>query len=108
MYPNILRIWRSVNYSQISGIFGFTGSDAIGKSSFPAVQAAPSFATSFPIGGLSPFLFTTIMNKIKYVLLPYEIIFDYLVLNAKCPLLAPVNTPENAKNCNIACLIPCG
>ncbi|CAL5366512.1 unnamed protein product [Camellia sinensis] len=30
------------------GIFGFTGEDHIGKISFPAVQAAPSFPSSFP------------------------------------------------------------
>ena len=82
MYPNILRIWRSVNYSQISGIFGFVGSDAIGKSAFPAIQAAPSFATSFPT-----------------------------VLNAKCALLTQsavdCDPVENSKNAHIACLIPC-
>ena len=34
--------------SAIRGIFGFTESDNIGKIAFPAVQAAPCFATSFP------------------------------------------------------------
>uniref|UniRef100_A0A7S2P106 tryptophan--tRNA ligase n=1 Tax=Leptocylindrus danicus TaxID=163516 RepID=A0A7S2P106_9STRA len=48
MYPNIVKIWRSVTTSTVTGIFGFTGSDNIGKVAFPAIQAAPSFASSFP------------------------------------------------------------
>ena len=36
------------NVPQARGIFGFTMSDNIGKWAFPAVQAAPSFSTSFP------------------------------------------------------------
>lgn len=32
----------------MKGIFGFTDSDCIGKISFPAIQAAPSFSSSFP------------------------------------------------------------
>ena len=48
MYPNILRIQKAVTYSQARGIFGFTGDANIGKSAFPAVQAAPSFSSSFP------------------------------------------------------------
>ena len=31
-----------------SGIFGFDDSSPIGKIAFPAVQAAPSFSSSFP------------------------------------------------------------
>jgi len=38
-----------VTYSQARGIFGFTGDANIGKSAFPAVQAAPSFSSSFPV-----------------------------------------------------------
>lgn len=34
---------------QAKGIFGFTPDANIGKSAFPAVQAAPSFSSSFPI-----------------------------------------------------------
>ena len=33
---------------QVKGIFGFDGSTNIGKIMFPAVQAAPSFSSSFP------------------------------------------------------------
>ena len=33
----------------MNGIFGFDGSANIGKIAFPAVQAAPSFASSFPV-----------------------------------------------------------
>ena len=39
MYPNIVKIWRSVTTSTVSGIFGFGGSDNIGKVAFPAIQA---------------------------------------------------------------------
>lgn len=38
-----------VSNSQVRAIFGFTMSDNIGKSSFPAIQAAPSFPSSFPV-----------------------------------------------------------
>lgn len=49
LYKNILRIQRTVTYNQAKAIFGFTDSDNIGKAAFPAVQAAPSFSSSFPI-----------------------------------------------------------
>mgnify|MGYP005841602251 CR=1 FL=1 len=48
MYPNICRIWKAVTTNTVNGIFGFDGSSNIGKIAFPAVQAAPSFASSFP------------------------------------------------------------
>ena len=44
----MMRIQRTVTYNQIKGIFGFGDSDHIGKIAFPAVQAAPSFSSSFP------------------------------------------------------------
>lgn len=49
MYPNILRICKAVTTNTVNGIFGFDGSANIGKIAFPAVQAAPSFASSFPV-----------------------------------------------------------
>lgn len=49
MYPNIVRIWKAVTTNTVNGIFGFDGSSNIGKIAFPAVQAAPSFASSFPV-----------------------------------------------------------
>jgi len=48
MYPNIVKIEKCVTWNQVRGIFGFSESDNIGKVSFPAIQAAPSFSTSFP------------------------------------------------------------
>jgi tryptophanyl-tRNA synthetase len=48
MYPNICKIQRKVNVNSIKNIFGFTDSDHSGKYAFPAIQAAPSFSTSFP------------------------------------------------------------
>lgn len=47
-YRNICRIQKSVTFSQVRGIFGFTDSDCIGKIAFPAIQAAPSISSSFP------------------------------------------------------------
>ncbi|GLV40236.1 Tryptophanyl-tRNA synthetase [Carabus blaptoides fortunei] len=47
-YHNMLRIQKCVTYNQVKGIFGFTDSDVIGKISFPSIQAAPSFSSSFP------------------------------------------------------------
>lgn len=47
-YQNMVRIAKCVTLNQARGIFGFTGEDHIGKVSFPPVQAAPSFSTSFP------------------------------------------------------------
>lgn len=49
LYPTVLRIQKATTYNQARAIFGFTMSDNIGKSAFPAVQAAPSFSTSFTI-----------------------------------------------------------
>ncbi|KAJ6220687.1 hypothetical protein RDWZM_006499 [Blomia tropicalis] len=47
-YKNVLQIQRLVTFNQVKGIFGFGDSDSIGKIAFPAIQAAPSFSSSFP------------------------------------------------------------
>ncbi|XP_062163672.1 tryptophan--tRNA ligase, cytoplasmic [Alnus glutinosa] len=47
-YRNMVKISKCVTRNQVVGIFGFTGEDHIGKYSFPPVQAAPSFPSSFP------------------------------------------------------------
>ncbi|XP_075387900.1 tryptophan--tRNA ligase, cytoplasmic isoform X2 [Tenrec ecaudatus] len=47
-YRNVVKIEKHVTFNQVKGIFGFTDSDCIGKVSFPAIQAAPSFSNSFP------------------------------------------------------------
>lgn len=47
-YRNMVQIGKRVTYNQVVGIFGFIGEDHIGKVSFPPVQAAPSFPSSFP------------------------------------------------------------
>ncbi len=49
MYPNIVRIWKAVTTNTVNGIFGFDGTSNIGKIAFPAIQAAPSFPSSFPL-----------------------------------------------------------
>jgi tryptophanyl-tRNA synthetase len=48
-YKNILRIQKCVNFNQVKSIFGFNDSSYIGKISFPAIQAAPSFSSTFPL-----------------------------------------------------------
>jgi len=47
-YENMLQVMRHVTYNQVKGIFGFNDSTNIGKIMFPAVQAVPSFSSSFP------------------------------------------------------------
>merc|ERR1711981_947182 len=47
-YQNIVKIQKCVTYNQVKGIFGFDDSCPIGKIAFPAIQAAPSFSSSFP------------------------------------------------------------
>lgn len=47
-YKNVIEIQRKVTFNQVRGIFGFGNSDSIGKIAFPAVQAAPSFCSTFP------------------------------------------------------------
>ena len=49
MYPNVLRIQKRITANQARGCFGFDGSSNIGKWAFPAVQAAPSFSSTFKI-----------------------------------------------------------
>jgi len=49
MYPNICRIQKAITYNRAAGVFGFGGSHSIGQVAFPAVQAAPSFPSSFPV-----------------------------------------------------------
>jgi len=49
LYPNICRIQKLVTTNQVRGIFGLQDSDNIGKIAFPAIQAAPSFSSSFPL-----------------------------------------------------------
>ncbi|XP_071962099.1 tryptophan--tRNA ligase, cytoplasmic-like [Antedon mediterranea] len=47
-YKNMLRVQKCVTFNQARGIFGFVDTDCIGKISFPSIQAAPSFSSSFP------------------------------------------------------------
>ncbi|KAH9509331.1 hypothetical protein Btru_046787 [Bulinus truncatus] len=47
-YKLIVQIQKHVTFNQVKGIFGFGESDCIGKISFPAIQAAPSFSLAFP------------------------------------------------------------
>ncbi|CAL4131282.1 unnamed protein product, partial [Meganyctiphanes norvegica] len=47
-YRNILIVQRHTTFNQVKGIFGFDDSSNIGKIMFPAIQAAPSFSSSFP------------------------------------------------------------
>ncbi|XP_004921808.1 tryptophan--tRNA ligase, cytoplasmic [Bombyx mori] len=63
-YQNMLRIQKCVTYNQVKGIFGFGDSDVIGKITFPSIEAAPAFSTTFP------FIFE---NKIVHCLVPCAI-----------------------------------
>jgi len=48
MYPNICKLEKSFTWNAVASCFGFSESDHVGKASFPAIQAAPSFSNSFP------------------------------------------------------------
>jgi len=48
LYPNVCRIQKLISNNQIRSIFGVDGSDNIGKTAFPAIQAAPAFSSTFP------------------------------------------------------------
>ncbi|KAL6071252.1 tryptophan--tRNA ligase [Balamuthia mandrillaris] len=48
MYPNVVRIQRALLNSQVRALFGVVASDNVGRTAFPAIQAAPAFASSFP------------------------------------------------------------
>uniref|UniRef100_A0A6A7G7U0 Tryptophan--tRNA ligase, cytoplasmic n=1 Tax=Hirondellea gigas TaxID=1518452 RepID=A0A6A7G7U0_9CRUS len=47
MYLNICEIQKRVTFSSVKSIFGFTDSTSCGRIAFPAIQAAPSFSSSF-------------------------------------------------------------
>ncbi|KAK7068784.1 Tryptophan--tRNA ligase, cytoplasmic [Halocaridina rubra] len=47
-YKNVLMVQKHVTFNQVKGIFGFDESSNIGKIMFPAIQAVPSFSSSFP------------------------------------------------------------
>jgi tryptophanyl-tRNA synthetase len=48
MYPTICKVQKSYTLSQVKGCFGFKPDQNTGQWSFPAIQAAPSFASAFP------------------------------------------------------------
>ena len=48
LYPNILKIQKHTTFNQVKSIFGIINTDNIGKLSFPPIQIAPAFSTSFP------------------------------------------------------------
>jgi len=48
-YRNVCKIWKCVTVNQTKHIFGMDDSDSMGKIAFPAIQAAPSFSSSFPL-----------------------------------------------------------
>jgi tryptophanyl-tRNA synthetase len=48
MYPNIVSVQRLISANQVKAVFGFDDAKNIGQFGFPAIQAAPSFSSSFP------------------------------------------------------------
>ena len=48
LYPNVVKFQKLTTASQARACFGFTHSHNIGQWSFAAIQAAPSFPSSFP------------------------------------------------------------
>lgn len=48
MYQNIVKIQKYLTANQVKHALGLTDTDNIGKYAYSAIQAAPSFASSFP------------------------------------------------------------
>ena len=84
MYPNIVKIQKCVTASQAKGIFGFEDSDNIGKYAYPAIQAAPSFSSSFPhIFGRQSNLQCLIPCAIDQVSIVFLVFFSFLIFDWK-------------------------
>ena len=50
LYPNVCRVQEKVTYNQLRSIFGFDAEGTVcGKIAYPAIQAVPAFASTFPI-----------------------------------------------------------
>lgn len=47
-YRNVCKIWKSLSLHRVKRIFGMSDASTAGKIAFPAIQAAPSFSSSFP------------------------------------------------------------
>jgi len=47
-YRNIVKVMKHTSGNMVHGVFGLTLDNSIGQISWPAIQAAPSFSTSFP------------------------------------------------------------
>ncbi|KAJ4824911.1 hypothetical protein Tsubulata_007224 [Turnera subulata] len=47
-YENAVKVQNHVSSNKVKAIFGLDGEDSVGKTSFPALQAAPAFPSSFP------------------------------------------------------------
>lgn len=84
----MIKIGKCVTYNQVKGIFGFGDSDVIGKISFPAVQAAPSFSSSFPfifgkanLPCLIPCAIDQVSLQLEYV--SYDSDFEMYVLQIR-------------------------
>ena len=58
---NVRELGKRTTLNQIKGTFGFNDSNNIAEFGFPAVQSAPSFATSFP------FIFGTERKKVEKI-----------------------------------------
>ena len=48
LYENFIITQKHITFNQIKGIFGFGGSDNIGKIAYPALQSVPCYSNSFP------------------------------------------------------------
>lgn len=48
LYPTALEVQRLLTANTVKNTLGLTDSDNVGKYSFPAIQAAPCFVSSFP------------------------------------------------------------
>ena len=88
---SILEVITKIAQPRIKGIFGFGDSDAMGKISFPAIQASPSFSGSFPAifnGNLDvPCLIPCAIDQDPYFRMTRDV----------APRLKPPGLPKKAK-----------
>lgn len=83
----MVRIQKCVTFNQVKGIFGFGDSDVIGKISFPSIQAAPSFSSSFPfIFGKAkvPCLIPCAIDQVCIFLLLFFLMFSKVPIPFAC------------------------
>ncbi|KAJ9579115.1 hypothetical protein L9F63_024777 [Diploptera punctata] len=108
-YQNAMKVSRNITYNQAKATFGFIDSTSIGKIFFPAIQATPSFSSSFPeiFGGANiPCLIPCAIDQDPYFRLCRDVApklgyYKPALLHSKFfPALQGAQTKMSASNAN--------